>query len=59
MTKTPITPDEFRLRMNEIEKNDDTEEAHDDADKLMCSLLETLGYGQGVVIFRCMNKWYA
>ena len=45
--------------MKEIEGNGDTKEAHMEADKLMCSLLETLGYGQGVEIFRNMGKWYA
>ena len=59
MTKTPITPDEFRLQMKEIKENGNQEEAHIDADKLMCYLLETLGYGQGVATFRGMYKWYA
>ena len=54
-----LSPDEFRLQMKEIEQNDDIEEAHGDADELMCSLLDTLGYGQGVEIFRNMDRWYA
>ena len=29
------------------------------ADNLLCSLLETLGYDQGVGIFSRMGKWYA
>ena len=59
MTKTPITPDEFRLQMEEIEGNGDIGEAHFEADQLMCSLLETLGYGKGVEVFRSMYKRYA
>ena len=59
MTGTPITPDEFRLLMKDIANNSDTEEAHYEADKLMLTLLETLGYGQGVDVFDKMGKWYA
>ena len=61
MTKLPITPDEFLRRMNEIEDDNhlDTEQAHSEADELMCSLLETLGYDQGVKEFRSMDKWYS
>ena len=32
MTGTPITPDEFRLRMKEIDTNHDIEEGHMEAD---------------------------
>ena len=59
LTNTPITPDEFRRRMKEIKENGDQEEAHIEADQLMCSLLDTLGYGRGVATFRGMYKWYA
>lgn len=37
----------------------DTEQNHAFADELMCSLLEDLGFGEGVEIFRSANKWYA
>ena len=59
MTGKPITPDEFRVRMKEIAVQHTIEEGHYEADKLMCSLLETLGYGAGVVIFRNMSRWYS
>ena len=61
MTETPITPDEFRQQMNKIliRGRGDTEVVHSEADDLMCDLLEALGYGQGVQIFRNMNRWYA
>ena len=36
----------------------DEEEAHMMADELMCNLLETLGYGKAVKIFKNMPKWY-
>lgn len=58
-----MTPEEFAKAMQEIydrEKYDsDTEGAHWDADKLMCDLLEKLGYTEGVEIYRNMPKWYA
>jgi len=50
---------EFLDRMSEIAKNGDQEAAHADADDLMCELLESLGYGDGVDVFRAMDKWYA
>ena len=59
MTKPTITPDEFRLRMKEIAGNGNAEEAHLEADQLMCYLLEMLGYDQGVELFRSMPRWYA
>ena len=58
MTGTPITPDEFRVRMKEIATNLDIEEGHMTADALMLTLLEALGYGQGVEIFVKMGKYY-
>ena len=59
MTKTPITPEEFRSRMEGIDWGNSTEEAHMQADELMCELLRTLGYGEGVEIFRSMDNGYA
>ena len=59
MTKPPITPDEFRVQMKEIANNGATDDAHMEADQLMCTLLEELGYGQGVELFQNMYKWYS
>ena len=59
MTGTPITPDEFRVRMKEIAVKYEAEEGHMEADKLILDLLATLGYGRGVEIFRRISKWYA
>jgi uncharacterized protein with beta-barrel porin domain len=42
--------------MEEISKNNDTQEAHYDA--LMCQVLTEQGYAQGVEIFTDMPKWY-
>ena len=37
----------------------DYEYRHMHADDLMCDLLDDLGYGDGIDIFRSMEKWYA
>jgi len=57
--KIVISPEVFKQRMEVINENFDIEEAHGDADKLMCDLLDSLGYDGGVEIFRRMEKWYA
>lgn len=55
----PMPPDDFRRKMEEINKGYDTEATHAEADDLMCNVLASLGYGGGVEIFRSMHKWYA
>ena len=63
-----MTPDEFARKMKEASELkftfggcefDDTEGAHCDMDKLMCTLLTDLGYSEGIDIFRKTKKWYA
>jgi hypothetical protein len=60
-----VSPKEFKRRMREIWKPErgwrgvDTETAHMRADDLMCELLESLGYGDGVTVFKSEPKWYA
>ena len=44
---------EYAFAGNNVEQN------HAYADELMCTLLEDLGFGDGVEIFRSANKWYA
>ena len=39
--------------------DNDIEQAHILADKLMCETLESLGYSTGVEVFRELPKWYA
>lgn len=63
----PLTPEEFRDKMqslhDELENSEreclDMEEIHIIMDGVMCSLLEDLGYGEGVEIFLDTPKWYA
>jgi hypothetical protein len=54
-----MTPEEFAEKMRVFADADDPEYSHIDADQLMCELLESLGYGDGVKIFREMTTWYA
>jgi hypothetical protein len=54
-----MTPDEFKARMEEVLLVGSCEYRHEDADDLMCEVLRSLGYGDGVDIFEKMEKWYA
>lgn len=62
-----MTPKEFademrRITDEEQHKGDlywDTEQVHIEMDNVMCEVLEGLGYGEGIEIFRNESKWYA
>lgn len=54
-----MTPDEFKEKMNLIVSKKNIESGHVEMDSLMCDLLITLGYGEGVKIFDSVEKWYA
>ena len=41
------------------QENDDTEVAHANADDILCTLLEELGYADVVAEYRKVSKWYA
>jgi len=50
----------YTNKMKEIYAGEyDTEEAHLDADGLMCDLLKELGFNEMVKIFEDTAKWYA
>ena len=65
-----MTPIEFKTHMQKISKNvmelDDQnqdmpsmiEKAHIQADELMCQILTDLGYGEGIDLFKKMEKYY-
>lgn len=53
------TPKEFAEKMYQLAESGDAEADHVKADELMCQLLTSLGYGEGVKIFRDMDKWYS
>lgn len=55
------TPLEFLKEMQDIESDKDAgqDDRHRWADTVMCDLLRSLGYGEGVEVFEKMKKWYA
>ena len=55
----PMSPKEFYDEMKRLAKVNDTEAWHRDADDLMCSLLRTLGYEDGVEVIESEKKWYS
>lgn len=57
-----MTPEEFKMKMAayaKMSEEGDKEDPHRDADELMCDLLISFGYDEGVKIFLDMPKWYA
>ena len=56
-----MTPKEFFDKMTEIEDEfySDLEVCHSKMDDLMCEVLDELGYGDGVHVFKGADKWYA
>lgn len=54
-------PKEFYEKMLQLKNNfeGDAEAVHINMDDLMCKLLSTLGYGDGVEVFCETGKWYS
>lgn len=57
MNNTPMTPEEFKQAMADAEQYG-VEEDHLAMDDIMCTLLRSLGYGEGIDIFDNIDKWY-
>lgn len=55
----PLTPEQFASEVRRIAQSSDEENRHMDADKLLCDVLASLGYGEGVKVYVEMEKWYA
>jgi hypothetical protein len=57
----PMTPDVFaaKTRQRFPASGYDEESSHGQADRLMCEVLRSLGYGEGVDVFENADKWYA
>lgn len=53
------TPSEFLAVMKAVDELGDGEESHRLADLFMCTVLERLGYSDGVKVFLNMERWYA
>ena len=58
-----ITPHEFKNRMLFLEQEygngKDEEEFHREADYLICEIMKSLGYEEGIEIFERNPKWYS
>ena len=60
--RTPyMTPNEFLTELQKIYLNygSDLEGSHLEMDGLMCNILDSLGYTEGVEFFNICNKWYS
>ena len=58
-TGEAMSPKEFAEKMQTIGEVRDPEERHSKMDDLMCDLLRSSGYGEGVEIFKDVEKWYS
>ena len=54
-----MTKDEALNKLLECQKDDDQENAHADADDVLCSILQSLGYGDVVDEYKKVDKWFA
>ena len=51
--------EEILTRLVELRDECDTEQAHQEADELLCNLLTLLGHADVVTAFNNIAKWYA
>jgi len=54
-----MTREEALKALVALQKDDDIEMEHVEADRVLCQLLVTLGYGDVVTEFNRITKWYA
>ena len=54
-----ITSGEAIKRLQELENCFDTEEAHIEADGILCELLDNQGYVKVTEIYHKLKKWYS
>ena len=54
-----VDTEKYIARIKAIQKNHDTEEAHLDADQVLCELLTELGYKELVEEYDNVDKWFA
>jgi len=62
--KNKITPDEFLAKLKAIKteyffEKDDLETCHAKMDEVLCEILSSLGYDEGIRFFQNTPKWYA
>lgn len=54
-----MTREEAIEKLKVLQNSGDTVAAHSDADDVLCDLLTALGYGDVVVEWGKVDKWYA
>lgn len=54
-----MTRDQAINELAKLAKSGDTEAAHCEADRVLCDLLNSLGYGDVVAAWSQIDKWYA
>jgi hypothetical protein len=56
-----MDPEAFKNEMNELATSSswDKEDCHRRMDALMCEVLRSIGYDDGIDIFEATSKWYA
>ena len=54
-----MTREEALAELAELKLSKDKEEAHADADGVLCQLLSELGYEDVVKAYHDISKWYA
>lgn len=54
-----MTREEAIAKLVALQKENDIEMEHVEADSVLCQLLVTLGYGDVVTEFNRITKWYA
>lgn len=54
-----MTEKEAIEKLRKLQKHHDTERAHVDADDVLMEFLYTLGYGNVVLEYDAIDKWYA
>ena len=59
MTELETVVEHYRKQLVKLQKSQDIEEAHGSADKILCSLLVSLGYEDIVKEYDKIGKWYA
>ena len=61
-----MTPDEFKIKMSALIRDarstryhNDVEVRHMAMDNLLCEVLKSLGYEEGIAIYKTTERWYA
>lgn len=62
-----MSPEEFKVRMEQIVAHDwasgseyqSPDVVHSNADDLLCELLRSLGYGDGIAVYESLARYFA